>query len=106
MPSQDLISSTVHAYLLNVLARLVQAGLFSIFSAATEQSPGFVRALGPGGHFMVAALLRLVARQLVCSIPSSELQLDISEEPPALGRGAHERKSDKNGFVLPPPPAA
>ena len=106
MPSQDLSSSIVPGYLLTFLARLVQAGLFSIFSAATEQSPGFVRVLGPGGHFMLAALLRLIARQLVCSIPSSELQLDISEKQPAAVRDLDERKSDKNGFMLPPPPAA
>ena len=55
---------------------------------------------------MCAGLLRLVARQLVCSIPASELQLDASEGNTAKTkeRRASARSVDKHGFELPPPP--
>jgi hypothetical protein len=60
---------------------------------------------------MFAALLRLVARQLVCSIPEAELHISADEEL-VLGRGGAAAAGgssspvDKDGFQLPPSPAA
>ena len=90
--------------LIGVFTPMIWAGLFSVFSTATENSPVFVRMLGPGGHFAFAALLRLVARQLVCSIPASELHIGSDEQP--SGAATVDSAADKDGFQLPSPPAA
>ena len=56
-----------------VPAGVVWGGLFSLFANA---KPGtLLGQIGPGGHFIVAAFVRLVALWMVRSIPDSELQL-------------------------------
>ena len=63
--------------MVGVFTPMVWAGLFALFARAP---PGSALALlGPGGHFLVAALVRLAARQIVCSIPADALQLDAAE---------------------------
>jgi hypothetical protein len=57
--------------LVGVVTPMVWASLFGIFSKGGTNA--LVRFLGPGGHFILAAVLRLVARQLVCSIPQDAL---------------------------------
>ena len=56
-----------------VPAGLMWGGLFSAFANA---KPGTLLAsVGPGGHLVVAAVVRLVALLLVKAIPPDELQL-------------------------------
>ena len=56
-----------------VPAGVFWGGLFSLFANAKPDT--LLGQIGPGGHFIVAAFVRLVALWMVRSIPDSELQL-------------------------------
>lgn len=63
--------------LAQVPAGLCWAALFSLFANAKPGS--FAAKVGPGGHMIVAAGVRLLALGLVRCIPEDELSLDEAQ---------------------------
>ena len=88
---------------------VVYGWLIVVFS--NPRTPAWLR-WGPGGHFFVAAALRLVSYWLMRSIDTTLLHIDDADDRPSQVIASEDsspakvsRRVDANGFHLPVPVA-